>query len=111
MVKELPLYKEWVRAEAKKINSDGCSVVFEINNFCCYVHDLEYYYGRRAAHAFHVGWDNADKITRIDADLEFRKCNQEHSRFRISSPLAAWRWAGVRVLGWNAWRKHRKLRP
>ena len=103
-------YEEWVKYEASVIKSDGCSKVTDIHKFCCLEHDLAYYYGRNPKHAFVVGWDKAQKVTRGDADTAFRRCNQYFSEFKLYSPMALWRWVGVRVGGWNAWNKHRKVR-
>lgn len=104
-------YTEWVTAEAKAINSDGCSKVTDIHKICCYEHDLAYHYGRDPREAFQLGWEKARKIDRGYADGVFRECNQTQSKLKDGSPMALWRWLGVRLGGWNAWRKHRKLRP
>lgn len=97
-------YIKWIREEASKINSDGCSGVIDISKDCCLEHDLAYYYGRDPSSAFVVkSWSLAAKISRSEADAAFRKCNGDL--------MGLWRWAGVRLAGWNAWRKHRKARP
>jgi hypothetical protein len=99
-----PEYREWVRGEAKRINSDGCSHVLDIHKDCCLEHDLAYYYGRSPQAAFVTrSWSLAAKCSRSSADARFRECNGDL--------IGLWRWAGVRVGGWNAWRKHRKARP
>ena len=107
-----PTYWTWVRAEASLIKSDGCSKVADIHKDCCYEHDLAYHYGRdpRASYAI-KSWSLAAKISRSEADARFRKCNQELSSLGKASPLAGWRWLGLRVGGWLAWRNHRKVRP
>lgn len=98
------LYMEWIRREAKAINSDGCSHVLEIHKDCCYEHDLGYYYGRDPRQAYKLDdWSLAARISRKEVDARFEACN---------GPLMGWyRWLGVRIGGWNIWRKHRKLRP
>jgi hypothetical protein len=104
-------YEEWIKEEALKIKSDGCSKVPDFNKICCLEHDLAYHYGKDPKDAYHEGWEKAQKVKRGYPDAEFRRCNQEKSKLKIGSPLAAWRWVGVRLGGWNAWRKHRKERP
>lgn len=96
------LYREWVRGEAKKIGSDGCTCVAEFHPDCCFEHDLGYYYGRDPRSAFQVGWPLADPVDRSFVDHRFRDCNPE---------ILFYRWWGVRMGGWNSWRKHRKARP
>jgi hypothetical protein len=107
-----PEYREWVREEARKIGSDGCSKVAEIHRDCCLEHDLAYFYGRDPRAAFVTrSWSLAAKISRSETDARFRECNQDADPLGKASPLAFWRWAGVRVGGWLAWRNHRKARP
>lgn len=100
-------YRGWVRAQAFGIKSDGCSKVLDIDRDCCFEHDLGYYYGRdpREAYRAHKAgsedpWSLAAKCSRSEIDCRFGRCTK-----------VKWRWAGVRLLGWNAWRKHRKARP
>ena len=104
-------YYKWVTLEAKKINSDGCSHVLDIHKICCYEHDLGYYYGRDPADAYSEGWDKAAKIQRAEVDRRFRACNQAQDPLGKDSPMAWWRWLGVRIGGWKPWNEHRKLRP
>lgn len=106
-------YWEWVKEQALLIKTDGCTGVIDFRKHCCYEHDLGYFYGRDPRHAFACrntlispdrdveAWTLAAKISRSEADARFRQCN----------PIAKWRWIGVRLGGWNAWRKHRKERP
>lgn len=104
-------YCDFVREEAKKIGTDGCSGVIDLWIRCCWEHDLSYWHGRdpRDAYLRYLQWDDnfwevAAPITRAEADKRFRQC--------IPFTVAAWvRWAGVRVGGWKAWRAHRKARP
>jgi hypothetical protein len=105
-------YWDWVREQAQLIKADGCSGVPEINRVCCLEHDLAYFYGRSPQAAFVTkSWSLAAKCSRSDADARFRECNEDHSKLSRASLLAKWRWLGVRVGGWNAWRKHRQVRP
>ena len=100
-------YWEWIKTQAFGIKSDGCSKVLDFDKDCCYEHDLGYFYGRSPieAYAAHLAgseepWSLAAKCSRSEIDAIFRNCT-----------CAKWRWVGVRLLGWNAWRKHRKARP
>jgi hypothetical protein len=104
-------YIDWVKEEAVKINSDGCSNVSEWHRECCLEHDLGYYYGRDPHHAYRVGWVDADRIDRGTVDQRFLNCMQAASPLHKLSPRSAVRWLGVRVGGWKAWHSHRKLRP
>lgn len=112
------LFPDWVLYEAKKINSDACTKSFDFHVQCCYVHDLSYYYGRCACCAYKLYlndskdvWGEAPTATRLEIDQTFRNCIQTKSSVRKASPLSWVRYAGVRVGGWWAWRKHRKARP
>lgn len=106
-----PTYWEFVHAEAGLIGSDGCSKVSGLNLECCEEHDLGYRHGcdpRSAYRHFREGienyWALADRITRGEVDKRFRVCLQARSLFGIVSPMAWWRWAGVRVFGKGAYR-------
>lgn len=104
-------YLKWVREEAKKINSDGCSGVPDFHKDCCLEHDLAYFWGRDPIEAYKLSsgphedgvlWSLAGKITRSEADARFRKCQGDLMGF--------WRWLGVRIGGRFAWNNHRKVR-
>lgn len=100
MAKEVPeIYKKWVETEAAKINSDGCSVVSEWHQWCCFEHDLACHYGKDPREAIKVGWENAPKLSRRDADKRYAACN-----LAMSSPKKPWeylrsvgRYIGVRL--------------
>lgn len=83
-------YWEGVRARANELESDGCSVVTEAFQQCCFEHDIAYRTGARL---------DGTPITRREADARFRQCMQLRSRFGKVSPMAWWRWAGVRLFG------------
>jgi hypothetical protein len=112
-------YWDWIKTQAFGIKSDGCTGVRDFRLRCCYEHDLSYFYGRCPQSAYLAWqadpksdvWSLAGKITRSEADARFRKCNQDLSPVGEESPMAWMRWIGVRLGGWNAWRKHRKARP
>jgi hypothetical protein len=95
------LFYLWCEAEARKINSDGCTAVSEWHERCCFEHDLACHYGkdpRAAALAASKGvpnyWEVAPKLSRRDADKRFAGCNFHMSR----NPLEYLR-SGIRFLG------------
>ena len=83
-----------VRARAKALGSDGCSGVPDWHVDCCYEHDVHWRTGMTMA-GEHIGADDATK--------RFEQCIQQRSQFRQFSPMAWWRWAGVRL--WNRWKR------
>lgn len=100
--RENPAYWEWIKAEAVKIHSDGCTDAFEWSELCCYEHDLGYYYGRDTYHAFVCGWAAADKIGWMAVN----------NRFTGGLPWwLKYRWLAVSTAGWPLWQSDRKLRP
>ena len=105
------LYWSFVRQEAKRVNSDGCTLVSELFHDACLQHDLGYHYGKdpRSAYAFYLAdipdyWDHARAVNRGCVDKQFRECIQQKSKLGHWSPLAWIRWSGVRTFGWRAWR-------
>jgi len=68
----------------------GCTGVPDFYKSCCDDHDEHY---------------SAHDVTRAEADAEFRRCIQGKSPLGKCSPMALWRWAGVRLLGRHAWRR------
>ena len=77
-------YKEWVEAEARKINSDKCTLSLDWNVWCCLRHDLSCYYGKDPLDAYLLWrngeldcWAKADKQPRREADKQFWQCNRE----------------------------------
>ena len=86
---------ELIRRKAKELGADGCSGVPDFHVDCCLHHDIMY----------RTGMDvNGKEVTRAEADAEFRRCHQERSRFGKASPMAFWRWVGVRLFGGSAWK-------
>ena len=114
---KLLLYWDWIKEEARRIKSDGCSNVPDFHVDACWEHDLSYWYAKcpRSAYKHYcdgVGlyWSVADSLSRGEADAQFRRRHQERSVFGKGSPMALWRWAGVRLGGWKPWSNHRKVR-
>lgn len=110
----LTTYWQWVRAEAALIDSDGCSAVTGMKIECCFEHDLGYYYAKDAHDAYRswrMGrvdvWTDALPIDRMKTDARFRRCLQYHSKWGMWSPMALWRWLGVRWKAQKAWDSHR----
>jgi hypothetical protein len=111
------LYWDWIREEAKKINSDGCSTVPDFRVECCLEHDLGYFYGRSARSAYqkYLGdswdpWVDASRATRWQIDRIFWACNCRKSLLGKWSLMSLWRLVGVRVIGWMFWTEHRRER-
>ena len=108
------LYWSWIKAEAKAINSDGCSWVSELYRPCCLQHDLSYYYAKlpESAYSYYIQdvvdpWEQATWASRLDADQGFKACIQKRSRIKKWSPLSWIRYAGVRLFGSGIWEGHR----
>lgn len=91
-------YWELVRLMAERLNSDGCSGVPEFYHDCCLEHDIHY--------RTHFTLLN-QPISRSEADRLFRKCMQQRSSFGVWSPMAWWRWIGVRMFGKRAYEQSR----
>lgn len=137
MTKKQHLYWSWVKAEAKKINSDGCTVVSKLYRLidkayklvkktdkhiseaykvCCGEHDLAYWYAKDPRSAYRLYrdvpdsnyWYFADTVDRSEADKRFRSCIQIRSKLGKASPVSWVRWLGTRAGGWKPWRDHRK---
>lgn len=108
-------YYDWLREEARLINSDGCSGVTNAFEICCLQHDLEFFYARSATEAFRWWqrgrrdyWIIATPITFEAANKHFRACHFRESRFGYLNPFGWWRYAIVRrQKGREAWEKHR----
>jgi len=110
-----PLFWDWVREEAQKVKSDGCTKAIDFRKDCCYLHDLAYWHAKDPWDAYRHYlngeenyWALAKDITRAEADALIRKCYQDKSLVDGFSLLAWTRWAGTRLGGWWAWRTHRR---
>jgi hypothetical protein len=89
-----------IRQRAEELHSDGCTGVTQFYIICCWEHDIYY----------RTGQDLDEKpLTRTEADRRFRACIQKRSKFGKLSPMALWRWAGVRVFGRKAWQESRAI--
>lgn len=88
-------YLEAVRQRAARLGSDGCSGVADCYVDACLEHDCHY----RLGYTLY-----GDPLTRSQADALFRQRIQELSPLGVMSPMALWRWAGVRLFGGSSWR-------
>src|SRR3990167_2261901 len=109
------LFYNWAESEAALIESDGCSKVTGAYKNCCFVHDLSYYYAKDPINAYKLylqgeldPWREARAIDQKEADKDLRRCMQSQSKFGWWSPMAGWRWLGLRIAGRKAWEGHRK---
>ena len=111
-------YWQWIASEAALIGTDGCSAVMGFHVECCFEHDLGYYYARDPRDAYRKAldpdvaprehWHHAKAVTRGDVDARFRQCHQNRSTLGRWSPMAIYRWLGVKWGGARAWESHRK---
>jgi hypothetical protein len=76
------------------ICSDGCTGVADWYVEACIVHDFWY----RTHRDF-----NGSPITKAEADKRFRRKIQKLSPAGFLSPMALWRWMGVKFLAGKAW--------
>jgi hypothetical protein len=81
-------YRQWIREQAKLINSDGCTKALELKQDCCFEHDLFYHYGRDPRDAFDLHqkghsdpWENAKKMRKVTADWRLGQCSKLWWRF------------------------------
>jgi hypothetical protein len=110
-----PYYWHWIRSEAALVDADGCSgPATGVHIECCFEHDLSYYYAKdpHSAYRLYRGgaldpWPCALPIDRPTVEARFRKCHQNRSKLGRWSPMALFRWVGVRVGGQASWDKHR----
>lgn len=109
------LYWDWIKAEAKAIDSDGCSGVSDIYLNCCLEHDLGYWYGKIPASAYanylqdvDEYWEGATITSRSEVDKTFRQCIQSRSKVGRWSPVSWVRWVGVRLFGKKIWGRYRE---
>lgn len=88
--------KYWfhVKVRAERLGADGCTGVPEFYHECCLEHDIHYTTGKTIY---------GDPITRREADDRLFECIALRSKLGRKSPLAWWRWAAVRLIGWHFW--------
>lgn len=108
--------KYWIRIKelAEDLHSDGCTGVSQFRAKACLEHDVHYRTGRWWFVSRLTGrLSPGEPITRKEADHRFRVVLQRMSRFGRWSPMAWWRWAGVRILPFTkrAWKNYRKSEP
>ena len=111
---------KWVREEAELIDADGCSAVLNIHECCCFEHDLGYFYDADPREVYRRvlrgtdrddAWDQAPRVGKAFVDARFRRCLQTRSVLGMWSPMAWWRWLGVKRKGQGAWDRHRAAGP
>lgn len=88
-----PVVRDWdrIRQLAKAMDSDGCTLVTQAYQDCCYLHDLCYRTGRDP--------DTGEPVTYEQADALLRDCIRAKSRLGRFSPMASIRYLGVRLFG------------
>ena len=99
-------YWEWVKDEARKIKSDGCTGVSNWNRPCCEQHDLACRYQKdpRSAHEYYFVdpscnyWTCAKRMSRRQADYQFASCNLEwNTPGKVGKVRGVLRFLGVRA--------------
>ena len=95
MIKDKEYWKR-VAHKAIDLDSDGCTGVPDFYITGCYEHDVHY--------RTHKTLDGKP-ITRAESDRQLRQYIQSKSKFGRFSPMAWWRWVGVRLLAKSAWEK------
>lgn len=76
------------------IKSDGCTNAPDFYLKACRIHDWYY--------RTHIDFDETP-ITKDEADKRFRFLMQRESVLGRFSPMATWRWLGVKLFGHSAW--------
>jgi hypothetical protein len=105
-----------IEMKARQEHSDGCSAVADWYVEACWEHDLHYLTGRRQTLVY--DWDSGDyslvdrdSISRRWADRRFQAVIRGLSRLARWSPLAVWRFWGVRIGGQAGWNRYRATEP
>lgn len=88
-------FLKWL-TEWASTHSDGCTKITQLHQHCCWQHDYGYQTGFQARS---VWSGNPIVISRKETDVEFRQCNESEDPLGRFSPLAWWRYAGVRLFG------------
>ena len=84
-----------VREASYDLDSDGCTGIPDFYLDACLEHDVHYRTHR---------WIDGTPIVRAEADARFRQVMQSRSMLGTASPMAWWRWLGVRLMGRWAWK-------
>lgn len=90
----LKLTKDDIKNIRLYIDSDGCTGVPDFYKEECIKHDFYY----RTHHGF-----DRKMMTKNEADLAFMRGIQAKSKFGKYSPMALWRYLGVKLFGGSAW--------
>ena len=113
MSKCSPELTEWVRKEAARIKSDGCTKVPDFYKDCCLLHDICYHFAKdpfKAYALYEAGevnyWHLAPSIDQAKADTYLKDCIREKAWCGRLSPMALWRYHVLRRLGKKAWNSH-----
>lgn len=106
-IQKTDAYWTWVRAEAARIGSDGCTGVSEWHQDCCLEHDLACEFGRDPFSAWQMSlagsaspWLDASDMPRRTADRMFRSCNLDRSGNPLTDFRSLVRYLGVRLGAW-----------
>lgn len=88
-----PVLRDWDRIKqlAAELDSDGCTMVTEAYSDCCALHDVLWRTG--------VDPDTGKRVDYGAADVIFRDCIRERSKFGRFSPVALIRYWGVSLFG------------
>jgi hypothetical protein len=91
-----PEYRKLVRAIAREMDSDGCSLpALSFRVDACYEHDIHW----RTGHTVY-----GHPIPKATADTVFRWRLQAMSPLGVISPVAWWRYLGVTIARkWSEW--------
>lgn len=94
-------WKEFTEFDLKRIesfvDSDGCTGVPDFYHWGCVLHDWCY--------RTHIDFAGSD-ITKDQADLLLRDYIRSKSLFGRFSPMAWWRWRGVKYLAERPWERY-----
>ena len=71
-----------------ELGTDGCSFVTGAYVECCMEHDIFYRTGKTL---------DGKPISKRQADARLRACMMSRSKLGFFSPIAWWRWAGLRL--------------
>ena len=89
----LAVARDWdaIREQAAAQQSDGCTMVTEAYQDCCYLHDLMWRTG--------LDPSTGETVSFNEANIRFRQCIQSKSRLGRFSPVSWIRFCGVQWFG------------